>query len=60
MVGIVTEPTPTSGPVGAAYVGYSVDGRSSSISGRYPTQRLRIRSRAVTHTLLGLIDLLKE
>ena len=60
VTGIVTEPTPTSGPVGTTYVGYSVDGRTSSISGRYPTQRLRIRTRAVTHTLLGLIDLLTE
>ena len=60
VTGLVTEPTPTSGPVGTTYVGYALDGRTSSISGRYPTQRLRIRSRAVTHTLLGLIDLLRE
>ena len=60
VTGLVTEPTPTSGPLGTVYVGYAVDGRTTSISGRYPTRRLRIRSRAVTHALLGLIDLLRE
>ena len=61
ITGLVTEPTPTSGPLGTAYVGYAVDGgTTSSISGRYPTRRLRIRSRAVTHALLGLIDRLRK
>ena len=57
---LVTDPTPTSGPVGTSHIGISVDGRTTSTSGRYPTQRLRIRSRAVTHTLLELIRVLRS
>ena len=49
-----------SAPPGTVYIGYAVDGRKSSVSGRYPPGRLRMRSRAVTHALLGLIDLLSE
>ena len=49
-----------SSPPGTVYIGYAVDGRKSSVSGRYPPGRLRMRSRAVTHALLGLIDLLSE
>lgn len=41
-------------PAGASYIGFAADGRSASTSGRYPTRRLRIRSRAATHALLGL------
>ena len=59
VTGLVTQPTPTSGPVGTSYIGFSVDERTSAVSGRYPTQRLRIRGRAVTHALLELIRLLK-
>lgn len=49
-----------SAPPGTVYIGYAVDGRRSSVSGRYPPGRLRMRSRAVTHAVLGLIDLLGE
>ena len=59
VTGVITEPTATSGPVGESYVGYALGQRTSSITGRYPTQSLRIRGRAVTHALLGLIQLLK-
>ena len=40
---------------GTSFIGYSMEGRSASTSGHYPTRRLRIRSRAVTHALLGMI-----
>lgn len=60
ITGAVTVPTEASGPVGTSYVGFSANGVSSSTSGRYPTTRLRIRSRAVTHALLSLIQVLKE
>ncbi len=59
VTGLVTNPTPTSGPVGTSYIGFAADGRTASMSGRYPTQRLRIRSRAATHALLGLIRMIK-
>ena len=51
---------PVSTPPGTVYIGYVVDGRRSSVSGRYPPGRLRMRSRAATHALLGLIELLGE
>ena len=60
VTGVVTEPTPSSGPIGTAWVGYAIGERTSSISGSYPTQRLRIRGRAVTHALLGLVSLLRD
>ena len=44
---------------GTSFIGYSMDGRSDSTSGHYPTRRLRIRGRAVTHALLGLIRFLR-
>ena len=40
---------------GTSFIGYSMIGRSGSTSGHYPTRRLRIRGRAVTHVLLGMI-----
>ena len=40
---------------GTLFVGYSINGRAASTSGHYPTRRLRIRGRAVTHALLGMI-----
>ena len=40
---------------GTSFIGYSMKGRSGSTSGHYPTRRLRIRGRAVTHALLGMI-----
>ena len=59
VTGLLIAPTPSSGPVGTSYIGFALDDRTSSISGRYPTQRLRIRGRAVTHALLGLAQFLK-
>ena len=47
-------------PAGASYIGFAAAGRSASTSGRYPTRRLRIRSRAATHALLGLCRFLQE
>ena len=44
---------------GASYIGFAADVRSASTSGRYPTRRLRIRSRAATHALLGLCRFLQ-
>ena len=46
-------------PAGASYIGFAADGRSASTSGRYPTRRLCIRSRAATHALLGLCRFLQ-
>ena len=40
---------------GTSFIGYSMDGLTDSTSGHYPTRRLRIRGRAVTHALLGMI-----
>ena len=40
---------------GTSFIGYAMDSRSASTSGHYPTRRLRIRGRAVTHALLGMI-----
>ena len=40
---------------GTSFIGYAMDGRSGWTSGHYPTRRLRIRGRAVTHALLGMI-----
>lgn len=57
---MAAEGGPASDPPGTVYIGYVVDGRRSSVSGRYPPGRLRMRSRAVTHALLGLIELLGE
>ena len=59
ITGVVTDPTSTSGPVGTSYIGIAEGDRTSSASGRYPTQRLRIRERAVAHALLELIRLLR-
>ena len=60
VTGVVTDPTPTSGPGwGPSYIGVAEGERSTSASGHYPTQRLRIRERAVAHALLELIRLLK-
>lgn len=40
---------------GTSFIGYSMNGRTAWTSGRYPTRRLRIRGRAVTHALLGMV-----
>ena len=60
VTGVIPQPTATGGPVGESYTGYALEEGTSSITGRYPTQNLRVRSRAVTHALLGLIRLLKD
>jgi nicotinamide-nucleotide amidase len=60
VTGLVTAPTPTSGPIGTSYIGFAIGDATSSVSGRYPTQRMRIRSRAVTQALLELVRLLKS
>ena len=60
VTGVATRPTTHSGPVGTSHIALSMDGRTANTSGRYPTQRLRIRTRAVTHALLELIRLLQE
>lgn len=60
VTGVVIDPTPTSGPLGTSHIGFSINGRTSSVSGRYPTQRLRIRRRAVTHAMIELARLLRS
>ena len=45
---------------GTSFIGYAMDGRADSTSGHYPTRRLRIRGRAVTHALLGMIRFVRE
>ena len=40
---------------GTCFMGFATNGRTSSTSGHYPTRRLRIRGRAVTHALLGMV-----
>lgn len=59
VTGVVTSPVPSGPPLGTSYIGFAVNGRASSISGSYPTHRLRIRSRATTHALLELVRLLR-
>ncbi len=54
VTGLVTEPTDQSGPVGTTHVGIAAGTESYVRSASYPTRRLRIRGRAVTHTLLEL------
>ncbi len=56
---LVTEPTEQSGPVGTTHVGIVVGDGSYVRSASYPTRRLRIRGRAVTHTLLELTKVLE-
>ena len=40
---------------GTCFMGFATNRRTSSTSGHYPTRRLRIRGRAVTHALLGMV-----
>ncbi len=54
VTGLVTEATEQSGPVGTTHIGILVGDRSHVQAGYYPTRRLRIRARAVTHALLEL------
>ena len=51
---LVSEPTHESGPVGTTHTGIAIGSESHARSASYPTRRLRIRGRAVTHTLLEL------
>ena len=60
ITGLVTRPTTDSGPVGTGHMAFAVGGPITSRSGSYPTQRLRIRSRAVTHALLELVSALER
>ncbi|MCH7800163.1 MAG: CinA family nicotinamide mononucleotide deamidase-related protein [Chloroflexi bacterium] len=60
ITGLVQKPTEASGSVGTVHMAFVVGSNVTTRSGRYPTQRLRIRSRAVTHTLLELISALKS
>ncbi len=58
---LVSTPTPDSGPDGTLHIGFALDGRTSSVSERYPGRRLQImRSYAATHALLELTRLLRE
>ena len=56
---LVTEPIGESGPIGTTHVGIVVGDESYVRSASYPTRRLRIRGRAVTHTLLELTKVLE-
>ena len=51
---LVSEETKNSGPVGATHIGIATGEGVFVRSGHYPTRRLRIRERAVTHALLEL------
>ncbi len=54
MTQLVSIETEDSGPVGATHIGIATDDEVFVRSGHYPTRRLRIRARAVTHALLEL------
>ena len=56
---LVSEPTEQSGPVGTTHVGIAIGDEGYVRSASYPTRRLRIRGRAVTHTLLELTKVLE-
>ncbi|MDA0770849.1 MAG: hypothetical protein BZY79_03130 [SAR202 cluster bacterium Casp-Chloro-G4] len=58
ITGLVADPTDASGPVGTSHIGFAIGDSVSSTSGHYPTSRLRLRSRASTHALLGLVRFL--
>ena len=51
---LVSEETKNSGPIGTTHIGIAMDEEVFVRSGHYPTRRLRIRERAVTHALLEL------
>ena len=54
MTPLVSEETEDSGPVGTTHIGIATNDEVFVRSGHYPTRRLRIRARAVTHALLEL------
>ena len=51
---LVSEETKNSGPIGTTHIGIATGKEVFVRSGHYPTRRLRIRERAVTHALLEL------
>ena len=51
---LASEESAESGPVGTTHIGIATDKEVVARSGHYPTSRLRIRERAVTHALLEL------
>lgn len=55
---IIAEPSEHSGPAGTTHIGFAMGDDTSSTSGHYPANRLRLRSRASTHALLGLVRFL--
>ena len=59
ITGLVTEETSESGAVGTTHIGIVDGDRTHVRSASYPTRRLRIRARAVTHTLLELARVLE-
>ena len=54
MTPLVSRETGNSGPVGTTHIGIATGDGVFVRSGHYPTRRLRIRERAVTHALLEL------
>ena len=54
MTPLVSVETEDSGPVGTTHIGIAIGEEAFVRSGHYPTRRLRIRERAVTHALLEL------
>ncbi len=54
MTPLVSDETRDSGPVGTTHIGIATGDEVFVRSGHYPTTRLRIRARAVTHALLEL------
>lgn len=58
VTGLVGDQTDSSGPLGTSHIGFAMGDKVSSTSGHYPTSRLRLRSRASTHALLGLVRFL--
>ena len=59
VTGLVSEETEESGPVGTTHIGIALGEEKLARSGLYPTRRLRIRARAVTHALLELARVLE-
>lgn len=45
---------------GSCYFGYAMNGRTYSAPGRYNAQRFKMRGRAVTQAILGLVQLMSE
>ena len=58
ITGLVSVPTERAGPEGTTHIAVAVGDQTHVRSAHYPTRRLRIRGRAVTHTLLELARIL--